>query len=161
MLKQFYHENYDKAGFSSFLKADVFPKLENAPAFLLKDLAGKEVAPSHSAGKWTFIDFWGTWCSPCVAELPEFNSLYEKKYALMEDKLKILTISCYDREVDLKNFISKNKYSFPVLISDGKVQSDYKIEGYPTKVLISPEGKMIPIAFDQDWKSLVEEFVSL
>lgn len=161
MLKQFYHENYDKAGFSSFLKADVFPKLENAPAFLLKDLAGKEVAPSHFAGKWTFIDFWGTWCGPCVAELPEFNSLYEKKYALMEDKLKILTISCYDREADLKNFISKNKYSFPVLISDGKVQSDYKIEGYPTKVLISPEGKMIPIAFDQDWKSLVEEFVSL
>ena len=161
MLKQFYHENYDKAGFSSFLKAEVFPKLENAPSFLLKDLAGQEVAPSHFEGKWTFIDFWGTWCGPCVAELPEFNSLYEKKYALMEDKLKILTISCYDQEADLKNFISKNKYSFPVLISDGKVQTDYKITGYPSKVLISPGGKMIPIAFGQDWKSLVEEFVSL
>ncbi|WP_312698262.1 hypothetical protein [Sphingobacterium mizutaii] len=47
------------------------------------------------------------------------------------------------------------------MIKIGKVQNDYKIEGYPTKVLISPEGKMIPIAFDQDWKSLVEEFVSL
>lgn len=161
MLKQFYHGNYDKASFSSFLKSDVFPKLENAPAFLLKDLAGQEVAPSHFEGKWTFIDFWGTWCGPCVAELPEFNSLYEKKYALMEDKLKILTISCYDQEADLKNFISKNKYSFPVLISDGKVQTDYKITGYPSKVLISPEGKMIPIEFGQDWKSLVEEFVSL
>lgn len=161
MLKQFYHENYDKAGFSSFLKAEVFPKLENAPSFLLKDLAGQEVAPSHFEGKWTFIDFWGTWCGPCVAELPEFNSLYEKKYALMEDKLKILTISCYDQEAELKNFISKNKFSFPVLISDGKVQTDYKITGYPSKVLISPEGKMIPIEFGQDWKSLVEEFVSL
>lgn len=79
----------------------------------------------------------------------------------MTDKLRILTISCYDEETDLKNFIKKNKYTFPVLISDGKVQKDYKITGYPSKVLITLEGKMIPIEFGQDWKGLLEEFASL
>ena len=137
------------------------PTLKDAPHFELVDLNNKKISLNDLKGKWNVVDFWGTWCGPCVAELPEFNSLYEKKYALMEDKLKILTISCYDQEADLKNFISKNKYSFPVLISDGKVQTDYKISGYPSKVLISPEGKMIPIEFGQDWKGLVEEFVSL
>ena len=159
MLKQFYHENYGQSGFAEFLKEEAFPQLQTAPAFLLKDLQGDDIAPSQFKGKWTFIDFWGTWCQPCVAELPEFNALYEEKLSSMTDKLMVLTISCYDQQSDVTAFMAKHNYKFPVLMSDGQVQRDYKVTGYPSKVLITPDGKLIPIEFGEDWKGLLEEFL--
>lgn len=93
-------------------------------------------------GKFLIIDFWGTWCSPCIQGMPHMKAFRDKH----ADKLQILGVS-NDRSVDVwKAFIQKNNMDWPNILI-GKGDKDYvtkfNVQGFPTKILISPEGKIL------------------
>jgi len=110
---------------------------------------------SVKPGKWIYIDVWGTWCSPCVKELPELQSFYVESMD-KKDKLSIYTFS-YNSS-DLKGFMAKNKYTFKVTEIDQKTNDLFNINSYPTKLLITPDGKYIKIPFGVDWKMYVRNY---
>ncbi len=142
-LRDYYNEHHDKNTFAKFYKSQVIQHLPDAPTFLLTNLEGKEVSKSDFAGKWTVVDFWGTWCVPCVQEMPKLNAYYLDLQKQENSKIEFITIACYDRENAVKEFLTQNNYSIPVLMSDNKVQREFAIRAYPTKVIITPEGKML------------------
>lgn len=160
-LSAFYRENYDEANFSTFFKNDVISQLPDAPLFSLKDLQDKDFTSEQFSGKWTVVDFWGTWCGPCVEEMPKLNKYYLGLKKDQKSKIDFMTIACHDTKEKVQHFLSNNNYEIPVLMSDNKIQGAYKVRGYPSKYIITPEGKLISTEFGFDWQTLVSQLANL
>jgi thiol-disulfide isomerase/thioredoxin len=86
-----------------------------------------------------FINFWATWCSPCVAEMPEIQSLYQK----WGDKVAFMLVTGEKPEV-VKAFMDKNKYRMPVFyLANIPPPKALSFRGYPTTFIISKDGKVV------------------
>lgn len=109
--------------------------------FKLKDLNGKEVSLKDFKGKKVFLNFWASWCPPCKAEMPDIEKLYQET---KDTDLVILAVDLGEDTPTVKNFISKNKYDFNVLLdSDQNVGRMYSITSIPTSFFIDKDGNII------------------
>ncbi|MBI2925461.1 MAG: TlpA family protein disulfide reductase [Verrucomicrobia bacterium] len=114
------------------------------PDFEEKDTAGKPLAIANYKGKVVLLDFWATWCGPCVAELPNVLKTYEKYH---EQGFEIIGISLDKDEEALNKFIKQKKMSW-VQFFDGKgwqnkLATKYGINSIPATYLLDGEGKII------------------
>ena len=109
-----------------------------APTFTLKGLDGKEVALSDLKGSVVVLDFWATWCGPCVMSLPKIDQLYKDKNG---DGLKVFAVNQQEETELVQGFIKSKGLSLPVLLdSDGKVSGKYKADAIPETVVIGKDG---------------------
>jgi thiol-disulfide isomerase/thioredoxin len=100
-----------------------------------------------------FINFWATWCGSCKDEMPSMEALYQQ---FKEKDFVFLTISVdYEGKKPVKEFIEKQRYTFPVLLDPKCETLDfYKVKGIPTTILIDKNRKMIGKATGpKNWKS--------
>ncbi|GAB3415927.1 TlpA family protein disulfide reductase [Niabella aquatica] len=117
-----------------------------APQFTLSDLDGKKVSLADYKGKVVIVDFWATWCGPCIASFPGMKKMQEK-YRDNPD-VKFLFVDTWqkeeNKEQNAKDFITKNNYnSFHVLMdNEDKVVKDYEVSGIPTKFIIGKDGRI-------------------
>jgi thiol-disulfide isomerase/thioredoxin len=113
--------------------------------FELKSLDGSMVTLSVLKGKVVVLDFWATWCGPCLASFPSLQKVYDK-YKENPD-IVILALNTWERvkpeerEQHVKDFIAKNNYTFPVLF-DTDIVFKYGVEGIPTKFIIGKNGNI-------------------
>lgn len=158
-LRDFYQHYYSDQKFSEFFMQKVVSQLPDAPNFILSNLQNSQTTKDDLKGKWTLVDFWGTWCGPCVAEMPKLNNFYEQLKIDKERSQRIgfVSIACSDTKDKVKNFIVKNNYTIPVLMSDNRVERDFNVQGYPSKYILTPGGKLIAMPFGFDWQQLLEE----
>ncbi len=108
---------------------------------------------------WIYIDVWGTWCRPCREELPQLQAFFVENNKRDHLQLKIYTFSFASQ--NLATFMDKNKYTFPVSEIDQKVNDMFEVSGYPTKILITPDGKYLKIPFAVDWKMYLKNYILL
>ncbi|WP_405610093.1 TlpA family protein disulfide reductase [Polaribacter sp. Asnod1-A03] len=126
----------DKTTFSTNIGYQAIP-------FNIKNLNSKDsVSLSSFKGKFVFIDFWGTWCSPCLMELPTNIDAYEKT---SRNDIEFLGISVYDKKEKLKKGIVNYGINYPQFLeTDSKnLKQKYNIIGFPTTFLIDPKGKIV------------------
>ena len=93
-------------------------------------------------GKYVLIDFWGTWCGPCIAEMPKVKA-YQEKY---KDKLVVLGVNQGDTKEKAGDFITSNDYTWTHLMNgngDDDFVLKFNVAGFPTKFIIDPEGKIL------------------
>jgi len=111
-----------------------------APDFALRDLDGKEVKLADFKGKVVILDFWATWCPPCVKEIPHFIELYRE---YKEQDFAMVGISV-DRGIGVvKSFAQQHQVNYPILMADGKVQQAYGgIRSIPTTFVTDKEGRI-------------------
>ena len=111
-----------------------------AKDFTLNDINGNPLSLSSLRGKYVILDFWGSWCGPCVKGIPDMKTYYSK----YKNKLEILGIDCNESEAAWKNAVAK--YEIPWLNvynpSTSTLLDDYGIMGYPTKIVIDPNGNI-------------------
>lgn len=111
-----------------------------APDFRLPDLNGQEVTLSQFRGKVVFLNFWATWCPPCIEEIPSINAL-QKKVQSNDFVILVVNIDQTDRE-NIKKFVDSRGLDFRVLLdpkSDVSA-SKYGITGVPETFLIDRNG---------------------
>ncbi len=122
-----------------------FSKLKpgaTAPEFSLLDQKGKEVHLSDFKGKFVYLDFWATWCVPCLQEMKLIPDL-KKRYG---DKIVFVSISLDDDTLQLKKFLAKNpKYDWVILHYgiNKRVKENYEIKSVPSYFLVNPFGNFI------------------
>lgn len=110
-----------------------------APDFSFTSLQGEYVSLDDLKGKVVVLDFWGTWCPPCVESVPELRNLY-KRYS--KDGSFVLIGISSDRDDEVwKDFTDKNRMIWPQY-RDGnrKIQNAFNIRAYPTYIVIDHEG---------------------
>lgn len=119
-----------------------------APDFTLKDLEGNDLTLSSLRGKYVVLDFWGSWCGWCIKGMPEMKKYYEK-YA---SKLEILGIDCNDSEEKWKAAVAENKLPWKHVYNpkDSELLTTYAIEGFPTKIVLDAEGKIVKTIVGED-----------
>jgi len=127
------------------LRRKMMEERVNEPAvdFTLDNLYGGSTKLSDLKGKVVVIDFWATWCGPCLQSFPYLQQVYNH-YKENKDVV-ILTLNTWERIkgpariAHVKKFMEDTKYTFPVLIDEATVNA-YKVEGIPTKFLIDRNG---------------------
>ena len=131
-------------GSSLSSKIDIKPIKGNRtlPSISLEDLKGKKVDLKGFKGKVIFLNFWATWCGPCKEEMPSMETLYQQ---FKDRNFVFLAISVdYEGSKPVREFIEKNRYTFPVLVDQKSETLDiFEVTEIPTTFVIDKQGKMI------------------
>ena len=113
-----------------------------APEFTLNNVDGKPVSLSSLRGKYVVLDFWGTWCGWCIKGIPEMKEMYAK----YSQRLEVVGIACGDTEEAWKKCVAEKALPWTNLLNgkgDADVSAMYAVTGYPTKVILDPEGRIL------------------
>lgn len=113
-----------------------------APEFTLKNIEGNPISLSSLRGKYVVLDFWGTWCGWCIKGMPEMKEMYAK----YSQRLEVVGIACGDTEEAWKKCVAEKALPWTNLLNgkdDADVSSMYAVKGYPTKIILDPEGRIL------------------
>jgi len=111
-----------------------------APDFAVQTLDGNEFKLSDFKGKFLFMDFWGTWCGPCLVELPNTRKLAQ---FISTDTLEIIGLVADDKEKKLREFLENDPLPYKNAIASEEVLKTYGINSFPTTLLIGPKGRIL------------------
>lgn len=131
----------------------------------LSDLAGNPVDMAQFKGKTVFVNFWATWCPPCIAEMPEIAALYEEVSS--NDDIVFLMISVDEEHEKLEKFVEKKQYDFSVMKLQGRLPQPYQEASIPRTYLISPSGQIVLEKIgmgsyhNESFKAILKETASL
>ncbi|MFZ3587795.1 TlpA family protein disulfide reductase [Bacillus sp. DJP31] len=112
---------------------------KQAPDFTLETLDGKDVTLSELKGKKVFINFWASWCPPCLKEMPEIQAFSDQNPDIIVLAVDFRNTEKSDEAV--QEYITENKYTFPVLLDrTGSVGNAYKVLTLPTSYFVNTKG---------------------
>jgi thiol-disulfide isomerase/thioredoxin len=112
--------------------------------FTAETSTGKTISLSDFKGKYVVLDFWGTWCMPCISGFPKMKEYYSR----YGEKLEIIGVACRNKEIDWMNSIKKHNINWlHVLNHEGSndLTVKYSVAAYPTKILIDQSGNLVQV----------------
>ncbi len=111
-----------------------------AQPFSLEDATGKRIEVQSFKDRVTVINFWASWCSPCVEEIPSLNRLAQN----MQGKaFQLISINYAESPEHIRQFMRKVAVDFPVLVDpSGKLAGEWKVVAFPSTFVIGPDGKI-------------------
>lgn len=108
-----------------------------APEFTAVNSAGEQVKLSDYRGNVVMINFWASWCTPCVREMPMINQIAQT----YQNDVETLFVNVGEAKGTIREFMEKQQFNFPVIIDvTGKVSGLYRITGLPATMIIDQEG---------------------
>jgi len=111
-----------------------------APAFTLKSFDGKPLSLGDFRGQVVLLDFWGTFCIPCVNALPELQALHAKNASR---GFAVVGVTVDDRAAMVAKATSRAKVTYPVVQATPAVWSAYKVNALPSLVLVGRDGRIV------------------
>lgn len=104
----------------------------------LTDGAGIPVSPETLRGEVIFLNFWGTYCPPCIAEMPEIQSIYDD----YKDKVKFILVSAESPQ-KVQNFLDARGYDLPTYYAGSGMPDALSVRSIPTTFIISRDGRIV------------------
>jgi peroxiredoxin len=114
---------------------------DDAPDFSLPLVGGGTVTLASLRGQTVLVDFWATWCPPCLAEIPELNAMSRE---LEGTNQRILAVSVDSlTAAALKEWLSEREVRYPVALGDTDLAGRYGADAFPFHVVLGPDGKVL------------------
>jgi len=121
-----------------------------APDFTLVDINGRPLSLSQLKGKWVILDFWGSWCKWCIKGMPDMKDYYNT----YKGKLEILGVDCNDTMEKWKAAVDNLDLPWKHVYNPGDTDDNpvttYGVRGFPTKVIIDPQGVVNKVIVGED-----------
>jgi peroxiredoxin len=112
-----------------------------APDFTRTDLSGRPLRLEQFRGRVVLLNFWATWCGPCIEEIPVF-ARWQRQYEAAG--LQVLGVSMDDDEAAVRRFAAKHAVPYPILMGDAKLGAAFGgIYGLPQSLLIDAQGRIV------------------
>jgi thiol-disulfide isomerase/thioredoxin len=122
---------------------------------VLKDMNGADYRLADLKGKVVLVNFWASWCAPCLAEIPEFIKVRE---AYHDKGFEILGISTDDTPEQLRDFAAKYKTNYPLVQVSAEAEDAYgPVFGLPTSILVARDGSVCKRHFGPLSKEQLEQ----
>jgi thiol-disulfide isomerase/thioredoxin len=104
----------------------------------VQTLDGHDFRIADVRGKVVFLNFWATWCSPCVAEMPSIQQLYDK----LKDEGVVFVCVSNEETSKVSRFAKEKGFTFPIYTMRGALPPVFKTRGIPSTFILSPGGKI-------------------
>ena len=129
-----------------------YPDVAATPPLALEDMGGNSHTLADYRGKVVLVNFWASWCSPCLVEMPGMQRLKE---AMADTPFAILAVNSKESKAVIWRFRNLLRVNFTLLMdTDGAVANDWDVQIYPTSYLIDPKGNIRYVAYGaRDWDS--------
>ena len=133
--------------------------LSHAADFSLEDMQGKTHRLADYRGKWVLVNFWATWCAPCLREIPELTSLHD---AHQDKDLLVIGIAMDSGSSSkVAGFAKAHGISYPVVMGDRKITAQIgRIEVLPTSYLYNPKGEQVTSHAGEVTRASVEAYIA-
>lgn len=120
----------------------VLPLTSHGAGFLLEDIKGDIHRLEDYRGKWVLVNFWATWCSPCLSEIPELVDLHDSHHGKDLVVISIAMSSGSNKKVS--DFSRAHGISYPVVMGNHRIAAQIgKLDVLPTSYLYSPNGEQV------------------
>ena len=129
-----------------------------AADFQVTDTDGKSHRLSDYKGKWVLVNYWATWCPPCLEEIPDLIALHGKK----SNNLVVIGVAMdYKNAEQVTDFAEGLLVDYPIVLGNAQVVSQIgPVQGLPTTYLYNPEGKMVAQQVGLITREAVESYIA-
>ncbi len=129
-----------------------------AEGFQLTDTDGKAHSLAGYKGKWVLVNYWATWCPPCLEEIPDLIALHENK----KNNLAVIGVAIdYRSSKQVTDFAESLLVNYPIVLGTSKVVNQIgPVQGLPTTYLYNPEGKMVAQQVGPITREAVQKYIA-
>ena len=129
-----------------------------AADFKMTDTQGKTHTLSGYKGKWVLVNYWATWCPPCLEEIPDLIALHENK----KNNLVVLGVALdYRNAKQVTDFAEGLLVTYPIVLGSPKITNQIgPVQGLPTTYLFNPEGKLVAQQVGMITREAVEGYIT-
>ena len=135
-----------------------FSSLGHATDFVLEDIQGKVHRLTDYRGKWVVVNFWATWCPPCLREIPELASLHS---AHKDKDLVVIGIALQSGSSDkIASFAREHGINYPVVLGDFKMAKKIgAVDVLPASFLYNPGGEQVSYQAGEVTREIIEAYI--
>lgn len=132
----------------------------NVSDFMLKDLAGIKHQLSNYKGKWVLVNYWATWCPPCLEEVPDLVNLYDHRRK--KDLMVLGVVVDYKSLKEVTDYVDDMLISYPIVLGDETVLAQIgSADVLPTTFVYNPQGILVKTKHGLITKQYIEKIIGL
>ncbi len=130
-----------------------------AADFVVSDMSGQRHQLSNYKGKWVLVNYWATWCPPCLEEVPDLVNLYDKHKR--KNLMVIGVVFDYKDVNEVKDYVDDMLMSYPIVLGDDTVTEQIgQMDVLPTTFIYNPQGRLVKIKRGVVTREFVEKLMT-